>query len=277
MGCLFMCGDGSFGQLGNGDNQSHDSPFKVLFFASQRVKQVACGMRHSLALVTGDVIYGFGSGRHGQIGKHLSGGQRSLNLPTAVQGFDDHKIVSMHANGDHSAALSGSGQLYIWGRRFSGDVDNHIPQLAPLSLRISQVALGWNHALVMADGFIYMLGGSRHGLLAETQKVNLVEHRLPKLASCTTSNGSLLTLERVPCLDEKVVSIAAGAEHSALVTEKGSVMTWGWGEHGQLGLGDTSDQTCPQKVKLGCNGSFISSQSVVYCGSGFTIVTKSTE
>ncbi|CAL9187518.1 unnamed protein product [Musa hybrid cultivar] len=279
-GCLFMCGDGSFGQLGNGDNQSHGSPFKVLFFVSQHVKQAACGMRHSLALVTGssgDMIYGFGSGRHGQIGKHLSGGQRLLNLPAAVQGFDDRKIVSIHANGDHSAALSASGQLYLWGRRFSGNVDNHIPQIAPLSLRISQVALGWNHALVMADGFVYMLGGSRHGLLAETQKVNLVEHGLPTLASCTTSNGSPLTLERVPCLDEKVVSIAAGAEHSALVTEKGSVMTWGWGEHGQLGLGDTSDQTRPQEVKLDCNGSFLWTQFAVYCGSGFTIVAKATE
>lgn len=118
------------------------------------------------------------------------------------------------------------------------------------------------------------------------------------------SSGSPLTLERVPCLDEKVVSIAAGAEHSALVTgetnntwlplsffclmqlklftmvylsEKGSVMTWGWGEHGQLGLGDTSDQTRPQKVKLDCNGSFLWTQFAVYCGSGFTIVAKATE
>lgn len=57
------------------------------------------------------MIYGFGSGRHGQIGKHLSGGQRSLNLPAAVQGFDDRKIISMHANGDHSAALSGMSVL----------------------------------------------------------------------------------------------------------------------------------------------------------------------
>lgn len=54
-----MCGDGSFGQLGNGDNQSHGSPFKVLFFVSQHVKQVACGMRHSLALVTGKNIHEF--------------------------------------------------------------------------------------------------------------------------------------------------------------------------------------------------------------------------
>lgn len=53
---------------------------------------------------------------------------------------------------EHAVAYfaSASGQLYIWGRRFSGNVDNHIPQIAPLSLRISQVALGWNHALVMA-------------------------------------------------------------------------------------------------------------------------------
>lgn len=45
--------------------------------------------------------------RRGQIGRHLSKGQRTVNLPEVVQGFDDCEIVSIHASGDHSAALSG--------------------------------------------------------------------------------------------------------------------------------------------------------------------------
>lgn len=54
-------------------------------------------------------------------------------------------------------------------------------------------------------------------------------------------------------------------------------MTWGWGEHGQLGLGDTFDRTDPQKVNLNWNEPFPPSQLCVYCGSGFTIVAKSTQ
>lgn len=52
-GHLFTCGDNSFGQLGTGDNQSYNLPVEVLFFASKHVEEIACGMRHTLALVTG--------------------------------------------------------------------------------------------------------------------------------------------------------------------------------------------------------------------------------
>ncbi|KAG6515007.1 hypothetical protein ZIOFF_025385 [Zingiber officinale] len=280
-GRLFMCGDGSFGQLGNGDNQSLDHPCEVLFFPSGHVKQIACGMRHSLALVKGPsgvIVYGFGSGRHGQIGRHLSRSQRTVNYPVVVEGLNDSELVSIHASGDHSAALSADGQLYIWGRRFGGNVDSCIPQLVPLSLPISHVAFGWNHALVMAGGLVYMLGGNRHGLLSGTQEANTLEHRLPTSASLTTLDESVWTLERVVFpVKQKVASIAAGAEHSTAVTEKGLVMTWGWGEHGQLGLGGTFDRTAPQIVNLNWNESFPPSQLAVYCGSGFTIVAKSTQ
>jgi len=52
-GCLFTCGDGSFGQLGHGDYATHSSPIKVSSFVDQHVAQVACGMRHSLVLLKG--------------------------------------------------------------------------------------------------------------------------------------------------------------------------------------------------------------------------------
>lgn len=52
-GCLFSCGDGSFGQLGHGDYRSHCSPVKVSYFVNKHVRQVACGMRHSLVLLRG--------------------------------------------------------------------------------------------------------------------------------------------------------------------------------------------------------------------------------
>ncbi|XP_026665411.2 ultraviolet-B receptor UVR8 isoform X3 [Phoenix dactylifera] len=271
-GQLFMCGDGSFGQLGNGDHQSHGSPVEVLFFSSKHVEQIACGMRHSLALVSdagssGSSIYGFGSGRHGQIGMFESGTQRSHNFPKVIEGFENCEVVSIYANGDHSAALSADGRLYIWGRRFSGRSDDHTPQISPSPSRITQVALGWNHALVLTDNELYMFGGYRHGMLSGSPQMSPMQQTLVPCAQART-------LERVPCLDENVVRIAAGAEHSALITEKGTIMTWGWGEHGQLGLGNTYDQTCPQRVNIDYKGSSASAQLGIYCGSGFTIVAK---
>lgn len=54
-GFLFTCGNGSFGQLGHGDNMSLSTPVNVSYFLDKSVKMVACGMRHSLVLFTGNV------------------------------------------------------------------------------------------------------------------------------------------------------------------------------------------------------------------------------
>jgi hypothetical protein len=48
-----MCGDGSFGQLGTGDNHSKNLPFEVAHFNSGHVEKLAFGMRHSLVLLKG--------------------------------------------------------------------------------------------------------------------------------------------------------------------------------------------------------------------------------
>ncbi|XP_020257110.1 ultraviolet-B receptor UVR8 isoform X2 [Asparagus officinalis] len=280
-GHLFMCGDGSFGQLGTGDHQSHSSPTEVSYFVSEHVEQIACGMRHSLVLVRGpqeSIIYGFGSAKHGQIGASESGSHkvRSFNLPTLIYGFENLKIAYIYANGDQSAALSADGQLYTWGRGFGGSSSNHSPCILPSSLRFSQVALGWNHALLIADGEAYMLGGKHHGLLSSSQPLKIEQQPSTSSAQYTLDNLSSQSppLERIHCIgEEKVVYIAAGAEHSALVTEKGKILTWGWGEHGQLGLGNTDDQTIPHTVNITYKGR-TSDHIRVYCGSGFTLMVN---
>lgn len=59
-------------------------------------------------------------------------------------------------------------------------------------------------------------------------------------------------------------------------TEDGSVKTWGWGEHGQLGLGNTCDQVLPQDVPLVIHveSNHHASRCKVHCGSGFTLAMR---
>lgn len=51
-------------------------------------------------------------------------------------------------------------------------------------------------------------------------------------------------------------------------------MTWGWGEHGQLGLGGTEDQISPEVVSLAHKSDKKLATSRVYCGSGFSFVLR---
>ncbi|XP_015894882.2 ultraviolet-B receptor UVR8 isoform X1 [Ziziphus jujuba] len=271
-GSVFTCGDGSFGQLGHGDFKFHCSPVKVSYFINKHVEQIACGMRHSIVLLkghSGDQVYAFGSGKRGQLG--ISKGRvNSVCLPEVTCGLEDVEIVSIAANGDHSAALSTDGRLYTWGKGFNGTTNAFCPVCVPESLCFTEVALGWNHALLLTagDGEAIMLGGNNHGVLSNPDKMSSVKQ-------LQDSRGA--NLERVPALEgKKVLHIAAGAEHSALITaEDGVIRSWGWGEHGQLGLGNTCDQMRPEVVILSQDVHKEATKIKVYCGSGFTIVLRS--
>ncbi|CAI0627697.1 unnamed protein product [Linum tenue] len=268
-GCLFTCGDGSFGQLGHGDYSAYSTPAKVSYFVNNHVEQMACGMRHSLVLLKGSLgsqVYGFGSGKRGQLGISVEK-IKSANLPRVTAGFEDIQITTITANGDHSASLSVDGKLYTWGRGFSGSPDINVPSCTLPSLSFSQVALGWNHALLLTDdGEVFMLGGNRHGVLSNTEKMmNTAPNHLPGTESSSfTSELFILSTSLFLCPLTSFIFLV-------LITVDGEVMTWGWGEHGQLGLGSTSDETDPCLVR---NEKEAVAISRVYCGSGFTYVVK---
>ncbi|KAK1362122.1 Ultraviolet-B receptor UVR8 [Heracleum sosnowskyi] len=273
-GCLFTCGDGSFGQLGNGELTSQCTPLIVSNFASRHVDKIACGMRHSLALLkgrSGDQVYGFGSAKRGQLGVPYDIA-RYMSTPQCTRGLEDINIVCISANGDHTAALSTDGDMYIWGRGFTGSSDICYPQSAISSTSLCQMALGWHHALVLTgNGDVFMFGGARHGVLGDLQTSML------KNATQNAEETNINVMERVPGLDGvKILQVAAGAEHSAIVKDDGTIMTWGWGEHGQLGLGSTCDQTMPQFVSLNQrdSGSYTKTTTKAYCGSGFTFAIR---
>nr|XP_043606682.1 ultraviolet-B receptor UVR8 [Erigeron canadensis]XP_043606684.1 ultraviolet-B receptor UVR8 [Erigeron canadensis] len=265
-GQLFTCGDGSFGQLGLGDYGSQSSPEKVSHFALRHVEQVACGMRHSLALLKGehgDQVYGFGSGKRGQLG--ISNEKvKSVSLPQNVSGLQEVNVSSISANGDHSAVLSADGPLYTWGRGFGGAPDACCPNRVNSSLTFTQAALGWNHALILTDEGEVLMLGSHYGTNSNPQA--------EKLATYELNEAQIVKFHGLDGI--KVVGVASGSEHSVLSTENGMVMTWGWGEHGQLGLGDTSDHTCPQSVSIAKNNAHKYITTKVYCGSGFTYVVR---
>jgi alpha-tubulin suppressor-like RCC1 family protein len=80
---------------------------------------VACGMRHTLALVQGPseetAVYAFGSNRRGQLGIEIpqqpqTKGTKNvacISKPQSITTLNSKKLVAISANGDHSAALTG--------------------------------------------------------------------------------------------------------------------------------------------------------------------------
>lgn len=91
--------------------------------------------------------------------------------------------------------------------------------LAP-ELRVRQLALGAEHALLLCDaGQVFSRGGGRHGQLGHGTLEAELEPRL---------------LEALQGL--RMAEVAAGGWHSVCVSETGDIYIWGWNESGQLAL-----------------------------------------
>ncbi len=71
-GDLYTWGGGSQsynkGQCGHGHTNAMDNPEVIKYFAKKRIIKVACGGFHTLALTSGNELYGFGSGVYGECG-----------------------------------------------------------------------------------------------------------------------------------------------------------------------------------------------------------------
>eukprot|EP00249_Psilotum_nudum_P015642 c25443_g1_i2 orf=363-1670(-) len=326
-GHLYTCGDGGFGQLGLGNFDSVSLPAKVAHLALMHVSMAACGMRHTLALIKSgesSTVFAFGSSKRGQLGIELSGQKLGLskrnmesariNLPQRITALDQCGIDFVHCNGDHSAAVSGNGDLYLWGRGFDGNPVISLPTKVFSGLKFCQVATGWNHGLAVTDQQkVLMWGNSWHAQLSSGQKSSSkVDHLKPLpvnkkdafaismldspqrdlhgnvdavkgstvggipgeddcvatvLEKCSSGLAAVKVLEGM-----KVTWVAAGAEHSMVVLDDGVIMAWGWGEHGQLGLGTSNDQEIPCKIPISLAGK--NHMFRIFCGSGFTFCVE---
>ena len=67
-GTVWSWGNGSYGQLGHGDQQNQLLPKKIETLAGQRVVAVSAGGCHSLALTADGAVWSWGNGGAGSLG-----------------------------------------------------------------------------------------------------------------------------------------------------------------------------------------------------------------
>lgn len=70
--------------------------------------------------------------------------------------------------------------------------------------------------------------------------------------------------------DKNIKQLAGGCDHSAATSKSGDIYTWGFGQHGALGLGELKDAPTPQKVPSFSSGPI--SVLDVQCGMDTTFV-----
>ncbi|XP_066448386.1 probable E3 ubiquitin-protein ligase HERC1 isoform X1 [Eleutherodactylus coqui] len=210
-----------------------------------------------------------------------------------------------------SPVVSETCEVYVWGSNSShqlveGTQEKILqPKLAPCFSDAQTIEAGQYCTFVIStDGSVRACGKGSYGRLglgdsnnqSTLKKLTFEPHRsIKKVSSSKGSDGHTLAFttegevfswgdgdygklghgnsstQKYPKLiqgtlqGKVVVCVSAGYRHSAAVTEDGELYTWGEGDFGRLGHGDSNSRNIPTLVKD------ISNVGEVSCGSSHTI------
>lgn len=148
-GAVYAWGENYDGQLGMGDQLDRTEPTLVpLFSAGERGVQVAVGERHSMVLSAKGTVWAFGARGNGKlgIGAVLPGPQPTPMRVKRTWHDAAHPatVMSISANGDHSAMVLSNGQLWICGDegvvRGNGASDGQVtPSIRFVATRVENI------------------------------------------------------------------------------------------------------------------------------------------
>ncbi|XP_044259648.1 probable E3 ubiquitin-protein ligase HERC1 isoform X3 [Tribolium madens] len=202
-------------------------------------------------------VYVWGSNSSHQLAE---GNQEKILMPVKSKMFTQVQLVeagqyctfAIHWDGSVSACGKGS-----YGRLGLGESSNQsLPKRILLDCVVKKLSSSKGsdgHTLALADsGVVYSWGDGDYGKLGHG---NCATHKQP---------------ERItgPFLGKTIKYIHAGYRHSAAVTDDGKLYTWGEGDLGRLGHGDSNARYIPTQV------AGLAEVGSVACGSSHTLVVS---
>lgn len=250
-----MWGKGDGGRLGFGHENPSFLPTLNPFLDS--VSSIALGGIHSVALTSQGEVFSWGYGGFGALGHSVY--TREL-VPRLVEGPWSDKIKHIATSGTHTAAITESGELYTWGRDEGDGRLGLGPGRGPnegggysIPTRVQELPVP--AAAVCCGGFFTM------ALTEDGQVWNWGANSNYELGRGNKIGG--WKPKPIPSMEDvRIIQIACGGYHSLALTDKGKVLSWGFGGHGQLGHSSFENQKIPVMVEA------LADEHVVYIASG---------
>lgn len=151
----------------------------------------------------------------------------NLAAPHIVAGLNSIKVklIVTHCSAAHSLAITDTGACYGWGRNESGQLalgDKEVragPTLLNALEPLTHAAVGKEHSMFVTEsGTLYSAGSNEYGAVGPVH---------------SSSRGDTPML--VTGIQGKIINVAAGSDFNLVLTEDGSVFSFGWSEAGCLG------------------------------------------
>lgn len=266
-GKVFTWGNGDGGKLGHGNKQSQSSPKLVSALSRLATLQVSCGSYHtafvaieesSIAYVTTPVpdkyftcgdVYTCGVGKAGQLG--LGSNPAAVATPRMVALEGNMKVAKVSCGMHHTLIIATpvpafrifTSMVYSWGFNESGRLglghedSVNIPTLVSFAepFHPIDIAAGEQHSIATSFHNCYCWGSNGFGQCA---------------GGAPSTSPMCVLPTKVPLPEQlTVVKVAAGGRHSGAISSCGKVLTWGWGEEGQLGQGNEKDSWLPKPLR----------------------------
>jgi len=201
---------------------------------------IAAGEYHMLALnYDAESLWAWGRDTEGELGNGALANSYSpvaVSVPSGVP-----SIVGIATGIEHSAALTGSGNVLCWGYNAYGQLGNGTTANQDLPVYalsgtgvnlagVSEIAGGGYHTVALkltgSGGTVWSWGYNPYGELGDgttTTRTMAVQAK--------TSGSTYVT---------NAVAIAAGYWHTLALTSSNTVLSWGYNTYGQLGDGTAS-------------------------------------
>lgn len=215
----------------------------------KKIKHIACGDNHALAMDIKGAVFAWGSGQQNQLGRRIVERTKLNGLHPREFGLPKN-ITHIGCGSFHSFAIHQSGKVYSWGLNSYGETG--IPQgagsdeavvLHPEVVEslngkdVIQLCGGSHHSLAVTRGGECLAWGRVDGFQSGLDVAKLPEDAVVK---DDRGNSRILSVPTaVPGIRAKFV--AAGADHSISIDQDGRAWSWGFSANYQTGQGTDDD------------------------------------
>ncbi|EGR28585.1 regulator of chromosome condensation, putative [Ichthyophthirius multifiliis] len=257
---VYSWGNGEGGLLGHSNEEIQASPKIIDKFQDLQVEFIICGGLHSLALTKKGHVYSWGRNEGGQLGLNQDVLKDNLYfccLPEKICGQLEGVFVKQIAAGDaHSLALAQNGQVFGWGYNINGQLglgqqqsDKQVsePKQIKNLQKIEKVfCCGLNDQNQLGIEKLPIKIQNTHNQSILNQNINIIDQY--KANDNSKNNNNIYIPKRMDCFYQMpVLHLSCGHNHSlAFVladTKHYMVFAWGMNKHGQLGIGDTGQNS----------------------------------
>ncbi|XVF20864.1 hypothetical protein REPUB_Repub12eG0039900 [Reevesia pubescens] len=202
--------------------------------ANARWLDIACGREHTAAVASDGSLFTWGANEFGQLGDGTEEGRKH---PKKVKQLQTEFVKFVSCGAHCTAAIAeprendgtiSTRRLWIWGQNQGSNLPRLFWGAFTPNTIIHQVSCGAAHVVALSEeGLLQAWGYNEYG-------------QLGRGVTCEGLQRARLVSAYAKFLDEapehvKITQVSCGEYHTAAISEKGEVYTWGLGNMGQLG------------------------------------------